>query len=295
MDPHRKYLLRVACAIQAHLARQPNPRLADAEATVSRLCSQLDGLKAAARKLVLCRQHGWNLAGQHLLQDLRYTVLDLSADVARGERVVCNQEEPTPTLAQLYEELVQAEEEFSDMEYRRSNGVLVVTTAPIVLEDVRLGRFEIQLVLDRLGVPEPHDALRIVALEPNPASSDERVTHPHVSNEGLCAGDASAPLRSAIISGRICDVFLLARSVLEHYNAGSPYVSLENWDGTPCSDCGYCASADDTSYCEGCQQDYCNDCISYCRSCDTNLCRECLRKCSLCDEYICGGCLVNGG
>ncbi len=291
MDQRRKYLLRVASAIQANLARQPHPRLAEAEATLLRLCSQLDYLKQSVGKLALCRQRGWHLAGQQLLQDLRYTVLDLSAEVTRSERVVRNREEPTPTLKQLYEELIQTEQEFDEVEYRRSEGKLVVTTAPIVLEDIRLGRFEIQLVLDRLGVPDPHDALRIVALEPNPASSDERVTHPHVSSEGLCAGDASAPLHAAMVSGRICDVFLLARSVLENYNSGSPFVSLENWDGTPCSDCGYCASSDDTFYCESCEHDYCNDCISYCRSCDTNLCRGCLCKCSLCDEYICESCL----
>jgi hypothetical protein len=291
MDQHRKYLLRVASAIQTGLLRQPHPRLSDAEATLSRLCSQLDGLKDTARKLSLCRQRGWNLAGQHLLQDLRYTVQELGAEATRSERIVRDQAEPTPALGQLYKELVQAEQEFDEVEYRRGEGKLVVTTAPIVLEHIRLGRFEIQLVLDRLGAADHQDALRIVALEPNPASSDERVTHPHVSSEGLCAGDASAALRTALLSGRICDVFLLARAVLENYNSGSPFVSLENWDGTPCSDCGSCASPDDTFYCEGCEHDYCNDCITYCRSCDTNLCRECLRKCSLCDEYICESCL----
>jgi len=291
MDQQAKYLLKVAGAIQAGLLRQPHPRLADAEATLSRLCGQLEGLKQAVGKLSICRQRGWHLAGQQLLQDLRWTVQELGAEAARSERVVRDQAEPTPTLRQLYEELIQTEQEFDEVEYRRSEGKLVVTTAPIVLEDIRLGRFEIQLVLGRLGVPEPRDALRIVALEPNPASSDERVTHPHVSSEGLCAGDASAALRAALISGRICDVFLLARAVLENYNSGSPFVSLENWDGTPCSDCGYCASPDDTFYCQGCENDFCQECVSYCRSCDTNLCRGCLSKCSLCDEYICESCL----
>jgi hypothetical protein len=290
MDQHTKYLLKVAGAIQTGLLCQPNPRLADAEATLSRLCGQLEGLKQVAHKLALCQQRGWLLAGQQLLQDLRYTVQELGAEAARSERVVRDQADPTPALGQLYEELIQTEQEFDEVEYRRSEGKLVVTTAPIVLEEVRLGRFEIQLGLDRLGAPDHHDALRIVALEPNPASSDERVTHPHVSSEGLCAGDASAALHAAIASARICDVFLLARAVLENYNSGSPFVSLENWDGTPCSDCGYCASADDTFHCEGCQQDYCNDCVSYCRSCDTYLCRGCLRKCSLCDETICENC-----
>ena len=261
MDQRRKYLLRVASAIQTGLLRQPHPRLADAEATLSRLCGQLDYLKQATHKLSLCRQYGWHLAAQQLLQGLRYTVQELGVEVTRSEQVVQEPAAPSPPLGQLYEELIQTEQEFDEVEYRRSEGKLVVTTAPIVLEDVRLGRFEIQLVLERLGAPDQRDALRIVALEPNPAASDERVTHPHVSNEGLCAGDASAALRTALISGRICDVFLLARSVLENYNAGSPFVSLENWDGTACSDCGYCASTDDTFYCESCEHDFCSECV----------------------------------
>lgn len=291
MHSQRKRLLRVANAIAAGLLRRPLPRLAAAEAALSHLCDQLAGLKDAARKLAHCRQHGWNLAGEQLLGDLRWTVQELSTEAARCERATREKPEPTPTLGQLYEELVQVEEEFGEVDYRRGDGVLVVTTAPIVLEGVRLGRFEIQLVLEQLGAPDPHDALRVVALDPNPASSDERVTHPHVSNECLCAGDGSAPLHAAILASRICDVFLLVRGVLENYNAGSPFVALENWDGTACYECGYCASSDDTFYCEGCENDFCNDCISYCRSCETNLCRGCLSKCSLCDEYVCGGCL----
>ena len=56
---------------------------------------------------------------------------------------------------------------------------------------------------------------RVVALDPHPAGSDESVTHPHVRDEQLCAGDAAAAIRSALAGGRICDFFLLVRSVLD--------------------------------------------------------------------------------
>jgi hypothetical protein len=155
MDQHTKHLLKVATAIQAHLARQPHPRLADAEAALSRLCAHLECLKQAAHKLALCRQRAWNLAGQQLLQDLRCTVQELGAEAARCERVARDKTEPPPRLAQLYEELIQTEQEFDEVEYRRSEGVLVVTTAPIVLEGIRLGRFEIQLVRTASVPPSP--------------------------------------------------------------------------------------------------------------------------------------------
>ena len=255
MDQRRKYLLRVASAIQTGLLRQPHPRLADAEATLSRLCGQLDYLKQATHKLSLCRQYGWHLAAQQLLQGLRYTVQELGVEVTRSEQVVQEPAAPSPPLGQLYEELIQTEQEFDEVEYRRSEGKLVVTTAPIVLEDVRLGRFEIQLVLERLGAPDQRDALRIVALEPNPAASDERVTHPHVSNEGLCAGDASAG-----------DTFC-----------------CEGCQQDYCEEC--------ISSCQACDMTLCRGCLRKCPLCDEYVCESCLQACHRCGARACSACL----
>jgi hypothetical protein len=46
-------------------------------------------------------------------------------------------------------------------------------------------------------------------MDPHPSSRNNEVTHPHVSGERLCAGDAGAAIEAAIASGRICDFFVL--------------------------------------------------------------------------------------
>jgi hypothetical protein len=66
----------------------------------------------------------------------------------------------------------------------------------------------------------------VEAVDPNPATNDEEVTHPHVKSNGLCAGDATVPIQAALQDGRICDAMLLVNAVLQHYNPASPYVSL---------------------------------------------------------------------
>ncbi len=100
---------------------------------------------------------------------------------------------------------------------------------------VYLGEFEIQLQLAGQGESHDHEELyRIVAVDPHPATSDESVTHPHVRDECLCAGEAGAAICSALTSGRICDFFLLVRSVLKEYNPKSPFVPLDKWNGICC-------------------------------------------------------------
>ena len=76
-----------------------------------------------------------------------------------------------------------------------------------------------------------------------------------------------------------CDwavMFILARTG-KTYNAESPYVSLDDWEGRPCYDCGYTTHEDDCFWCEGCDNDFCEECYSYCCSCDVSLCQGCPR------------------
>src|SRR5678815_5899637 len=95
-----------------------------------------------------------------------------------------------------------------------------------------------RLYLDRMAEHADASALDIVAIDPNPAATSEDTTHPHVRDHQLCAGDATVPIKAALREGRICDAFLAVNAVLHHYNPGSAYVSLDEWSGTPCADCG---------------------------------------------------------
>jgi hypothetical protein len=131
----------------------------------------------------------------------------------------------------------------------------------------------------------------VVALEPFPAESDNRVTHPHVKGQRLCAGDAETALRLAFEQGRLADAFCLARSVLDHYNPHSAYVTLDDWCGRGCRECGLTMCDEDAYCCTGCGADYCDECASGCAACSATCCPECLGDCDVCGESRCSGCL----
>ena len=185
--------------------------------------------------------------------------------------------------------------EFGEWQFDRPSGLLSVVTEPIVLRNVVLGPFRIELELRDLGNGRGPLPLRVIALEPNPATGDERITHPHVSNDQLCTGEATMPIRNALEQGRLCDALVLVRSVLNNYNPESPYVELESWDGVPCADCGDRIHDDEQAVCDRCEETYCTDCIGRCRVCDADHCHGCLQHCRSCDDPACPTCLKRCG
>ena len=100
------------------------------------------------------------------------------------------------------------------------------------------------------------------------------------------------PSTSAAGKYRVCDAFLLVRSVLETYNSSSPYVSLDNWEGIACYDCGYTVPEEEIYYCEHCDREFCSECFGYCSHCETSLCRGCLTTCPECEQDRCENCMA---
>ena len=119
------------------------------------------------------------------------------------------------SLVVIGEDLVQARNEFGHVSFHATDQAVAVETDPITLERVYLGPFRILIRLDRLANCTVDATIEVVAVNPHPATGNGRVTHPHVSDGRLCAGEATGPLAAALQDGRICDTFLLVRSVLE--------------------------------------------------------------------------------
>jgi hypothetical protein len=249
---------------------------------------QLQRLRCLLEK---CARFNWHDASRKLsgrietlTEDLPHTITDLDRLTKLSKTVL-----PTPRT--IYEDLRQAEQDFNSVEYDRSENTLSAFTEPIELEGLFLGEFEIKLRLDQLGEMPDGRIVRIVALDPHPASSNESVTHPHVSDECLCTGDATVPLNLALANGRITDAFMIVRAVLETYNPGSPYVALSDWEGASCYECSYTICEDDTYYCENCDNSFCDECSSCCECCDITFCKQCMQNCPACEEDVCGSCL----
>jgi len=193
-------------------------------------------------------------------------------------------------LRDLHQDLLQLQEEFEDVTIDTQHRVITAETESIELEDVELGAFRIELHVDRLVDGANASAFDIVALQPNSPDSSDNVTHPHVRDGQLCAGDATVPIARSLEQGRICDAFLAVRSVLQTYNPSSPYVSLSDWHGRPCEDCGCLIDSDHSHYCEGCDREFCRDCIAWCDLCETSYCRNCLEEDQTSGRLCCRGC-----
>src|SRR5690606_18801456 len=103
---------------------------------------------------------------------------------------------------------------------------------------------------------------------------------PHVQDEGLCEGEGRQTLRSALEQGRLFEFFLVVERILNTYNAGSAYVSLDEWNGVSCDDCGRTTNEDDSVSCQECGTCSCDDCYRYCESCSESFCAGCAVLCA---------------
>jgi len=288
--PARPPLQRLATRIHAQIlaaGREPSDGFAYALASLGGRATQLTSIQ---RRLELCRHHHLALAGLKVREELVDLLRYLPSEVDSLSRQIPS-EVTVLSVGEIVQELQHLEDEFEDWRYEAADKTLAVVTDSIVLEEMNFGSFEIHLVLDNLGRSSRHGTYKVVALDPHRAASNEAVTHPHVSDQHLCEGEASTPIHAALAEGRIGDFFSLVRCVLTTYNPSSPYVAIENWDGTACHDCGYIAGEDDRHYCDSCNHDYCDECFSYCRSCDESYCRSCLEECPACEEPVCSHCL----
>jgi len=217
------------------------------------------------------------------LADLRRQI-----DQAAGQLDAPDSSGTIATPRDLYRDLLALQNEFDEVDICPRQRKVSAVTETIILEEIDLGRFAIELNWEELG---QYQAYSVVALDPNPAASSSDTTHPHVQNGSLCEGEGRVPIRQALRHGRLLDFFIMVRQILRTYNSSSAYVSLDEWQGIDCHDCGRLVVGDERDTCEACEVDLCGDCSTGCRSCDRRCCSECIDSCSDCEEYFCSQCL----
>lgn len=232
----------------------------------------------------------WYASAETCTERIDRLLSDLTYSVQRIKQLTSKENVKIPTLRTLFDELNQLQEEFARIEFGEEN-TLSVITEPIELEGIYLGPFEIKLYMDKISDLHKDLPYYCIALDPNPAATNDEVTHPHVSNERLCEGDGVITIRAALEQGRLVDFFTMVKTILNTYNPDSPYVSADDWEGVACYDCGYVVSDDNRYYCYRCENDYCSECSTYCHDCDETICLGCAGKCEICDEPICSGCI----
>ncbi len=291
MEVTDKQLFKIADLILTRLKLLKNNRHDEIQKQMYKVNLNLENLQTIRDGINKCKCFEWNRAAEKLAAKSQRILQDVPFTISELERTIKTSQAKLPSLRQIYEEIKQVQEEFGRMEYDRNNRTLSIFTDPIEMEGIFLGDFEIQLQIFDIANIQNGTTVKIIALDAHPAASSDDVTHPHVSDEYLCAGDASVPMHNALLDGRICDYFMLIKSVLETYNPSSPYVALDQWDGYACYDCGYTTDDENSFYCEACDCTFCNECYSYCHCCDTSLCHGCLKSCPICGETVCESCL----
>ena len=259
---------------------------------VQMLLHQQDQVAQHWRRAGKAAAKGWHAAAmaerQQLVDLLRSRHYYVSQVINNEHGARMPNQAAAMTARAILQDLRQLQEEFDQLVIEPKRGSIAVVTKPVILSDVRLGRFRLELYVDRLRDRQDVTVVDCVALDPNPASTSDDTTHPHVQNNVLCAGDATMPLQAALRQGRVCDAFLLINAVLHTYNGASPYVSLDDWFGMACADCGYTTDEESMYRCENCEQHICDNCVGTCDGCDASYCQSCLERAQA--EHLCPAC-----
>jgi hypothetical protein len=286
-----KDIVKTAIRIQEALVKLRNTRWLTLLNYLASLARYLKDLSLQSKKLGTSLNHSWFAAAQQCSIRISRSLDDLTYSLPGAKQFLRNRHKEIPKLSFLVEELKQLKQEFGNFEHEAPENAISVVTEPIELEGLYLGPFKIQLHLDKLKDLYRDSPYYCMALDPHPAATSDDVTHPHVSNEKLCEGDGSAAIRTALEEGRLCDFFTMVRSILNTYNPDSAYISLNDWEGEPCYDCGYVMDSENSYYCHFCDRVFCEDCSTYCRSCDESICLGCAAKCETCEEPVCPRCV----
>jgi len=284
-DRHR---IRLAYWLQ-QIWQQHLDRFADLDYEWSLLSKRWERVQLTHRRWQLAKEQKWLLSLPRLQAEMLDALVDL-ADIVSIFRTayqpITQHELP---LSHWHQELVQLHDEFNKVTFQKAEGKLRVETPSITLAQVPLGAFAIDFKKEGLS-PSIGD-FYITALEPNPASINSDVIHPHVKDGELCAGDAKAPMKAALASGRLTDVFLIIQATIQTYNSQSAYVKLDQWNGVSCSDCSSTVDPEESYTCNRCGNTLCDHCFSSCSSCSSYFCPTCIRGCASCHVDCCEACL----
>lgn len=284
MSPPNRLLIRTAVAIQARYDAHANR-----SSPVALPEPMWQECVRAALLLEYARRRRWLFATEELRFRVRNACRALAHECGQLDELLKPHTLPqrVPSLRDLYDDLIALHDEYEAVRIDRKAEVLAIRTDPIVLEGIDLGPFEIRMRWSTLPYPPCYS---IDALQPR-RSAGEGYTHPHVLSERLCEGDGRLSIQHALADGRLSDFFGIVARVLETYNSGSAYCSLEDWEGRECSGCGDSISHDESCSCSRCETVLCSDCWERCNCCDELFCSGCVTPCNSCEDVFCRGCL----
>ena len=286
----QKKLIRLANMILEAVCKLKNQHLRQIQSNLEDFCKKYGEASKDSHLFYAAVERNWTGSAEKIRARIGRNLNDFSYHLQRFKETINADRGKQPKLSDIFAELNQIARDIGELQFDLKEKTISVITDPISLDDISFGSFEIKLNISEIRKLYTESPYSVIALEPNPAGSDSNVTHPHVSSEKLCEGDGHTAIRRSLEDGRLCDFFTMIVNILQTYNPDSPYVSLDDWEGISCYDCGYTVAGDDCYYCEYCERDYCSQCSTYCQMCDTTICLGCAYECPSCNEPVCKSC-----
>ncbi len=213
MKHPRKQLWRTASRIHHCLVSEELPSLYEMPFQAWWYCDRL------MRKRQQAQRRGWDSAASKLERELIFSVAQLIQQLTtlHGKLSSDSPQQQISSVGEIYAELLAIEEEFGELQLDLRAQSISVITERIELEGVYLGPFEICL---DYGNQNTDGSLhyRVIARDPNPAITNDSVTHPHVQSEVVCEGEGRLAIRWSLEKGRLFDFFTMVASLLRTYN-----------------------------------------------------------------------------
>ena len=284
-----KHLYKIAQIIRSNLNEWSQAIDLDRFNRLSSYAALTQKLTDLMRQHKKAMAHSWFLAVKRIRKQIAGVLQDLNY-AAHNLREISLETHTLPACSVILADLLELDRELGPIQFDSKGLLLSIVTDSIKLEGICLGPFRIELALNQLKELHRLTPYKCLAEEPYPAGTDDTVTHPHVSGNSLCEGDGKVPIRRALEQGRLCDFFTLITHILNTYNTDSPYIRLDEWEGTPCYDCDQTTTLEDRYTCEYCNRNFCEECSSCCRICDLTCCLHCGGICHGCEEFVCRTC-----
>jgi len=175
----KKRLVQVAGRVLESLTKLRHSRYLELMRRLTTSVGQLQELAAESRKMGISVTRSWFSAADRCCSQTTRLLGDISYSISQVKQFTEGPQEKTPKLSLLVDELYQLQEEFGSIDFDKGKDSICIITDPITLDGVPLGPFKIQLGLDKLGELYNDRPYRVITLNPNPASTDNSVTHPH--------------------------------------------------------------------------------------------------------------------
>ena len=119
MNLSQRQLIRIASDIRDQLLKLKQTKQREVQSKQAGLIEQMNRLVKIRRKLNLCDIRNWQSAGDKVLKQAESALRDIPFHIQQTEQAIQACNIAVPSVAEVYRELIQADEEFDNLVFLR--------------------------------------------------------------------------------------------------------------------------------------------------------------------------------